>query len=402
MRLWLAKHRLLYIGDVPVEASYHGSALLHRFLSDYPPERLCIVETGTPSLLSRRLPGVNYHSYPIAKQRWLNTRFHPHAMAWFSRVAVRTGPRIGAVVETFDCESVLTVAHGFGWLAAADFAAQRKLPLHVMVHDDWPRVADVKPAFREWIDERFASVYRQARTRFCVSPAMRAAYQERYGVSAEVIYPMRARDAVEFDAPPARVARNGGPFTIAFAGSINSGGYIQALLSLQASLSSIGGRLLIFGPLAAAEAQRAGLQDPHTTVRGLLSATELVTCLREEADALFVPMSFAPQDRTNMTLAFPSKLADCTAVGLPLLIYGPAYCSAVTWARANEGVAEVVDTNEGLTLSAAVARLAADPSRRLALAKRALEVGRQYFAHDAVQQIFDRAIAGAAALRARV
>jgi hypothetical protein len=395
----MAKPRLLYIGDVPVEASYHGSALLHRLLSDYPPERLCIVETATPSVPSRRLSGVNYHSYPIPKQRWLNTRFHQQAMAWFSRVAVRSGPRIGAIVDAFHCERVLTVAHGFGWLAAADFAARRKLPLHLMVHDDWPRVANMKPAFCDWIDARFASVYRQARTRFCVSPAMRSAYEQRYGVSAEVLYPMRERNAVEFEAPPARVARNSRPFTIAFAGSINSTGYVQSLLSLQESLSSIGGRLLIFGPLTADEAARCGLQDAHTTVRGLVSATELMTCLREESDALFVPMSFAPEDRTNMTLAFPSKLADCTAVGLPLLVYGPACCSAVTWAHENEGVAEVVDTTAGLQLSAAVARLAMDPSRRLTLAKRALEVGRRYFAHDAVQQVFDGAITGAAAYK---
>ena len=103
-----------------------------------------------------------------------------------------------------------------------------------------------------------------------------------------------------------------------------------------------------------------------------------------------------------MTLAFPSKLADCTAVGLPLLVYGPACCSAVTWARENEGVAEVVDTNEGLQLSEAVARLALDPSRRLILAKRALEVGRRYFAHDAVQTVFDGAITGVGALQARL
>ena len=398
----MAKPRLLYIGDVPVEASYHGSALLHRLLAEYPPEKLCVVETATPSAPARRLPGVNYHSYPIAKQRWLNTRFHPHAMAWFSRVAARAGPRVATLVEGFDCESVLTVAHGFGWLAAADFAAQRSLPLHLMVHDDWPRVADVKPGFRDWIDERFASVYRQARSRLCVSPAMAATYRQRYGVSGEVIYPMRAQDSAEFAAPSARVGRNDRPFMIAFAGSINSSGYIQALLALQTSLTAIGGRLLIFGPLTAVEARQCGLKEPHTTVRGLLSATELMTCLREEADALFVPMSFAPEDRTNMTLAFPSKLADCTAVGLPLLVYGPAYCSAVTWARENEGVAEVVDTDKGFELSAAVARLAADPSRRFALAKRALEVGGQYFAHDAVQQVFDRAITGATALRARV
>src|SRR6476659_8480785 len=196
----MAKPPLLYIGDVPFEASYHGSALLHRLLAEYPPEKLRVVETATPSVVSRRLESVAYHWSPIAKQRWLNTRFHPHAVAWFSRVAARTGPRVAALVEGFDCESVLTVAHGFGWLAAADFAAQRKVPLHVMVHDDWPRVADVKAAFRDWIDERFASVYRQARSRFCVSAAMAATYQQRYGAPAEVIYPMRARDSVGFTA----------------------------------------------------------------------------------------------------------------------------------------------------------------------------------------------------------
>lgn len=103
-----------------------------------------------------------------------------------------------------------------------------------------------------------------------------------------------------------------------------------------------------------------------------------------------------------MTLAFPSKLADYTAAGLPLLVYGPACCSAVTWARENEGVAEVVDTNDGSHLAAAVARLAVDPSRRLTLARRALEVGRRYFTRDAVQQVFDDALTGAVALQARV
>ena len=44
--------RLLYVGDVPVEASYHGSALLHRLLVNYPPDRLSVIETAMPSLSS--------------------------------------------------------------------------------------------------------------------------------------------------------------------------------------------------------------------------------------------------------------------------------------------------------------------------------------------------------------
>lgn len=399
----MAKPRLVYIGDVPVEASYHGSALLHRLLSAHRPGELCVIETATPSLPARRLPDVEYLSYPIAKQRLLNTRFHPHAVAWVSRVAARMGARIGAIVDGFECECVLTVAHGFGWLAAADFAAKAGLPLHLMVHDDWPRVAHARSAFRVWLDERFAHVCRQAHSVLCVSPAMCATYAARYRVSAEVIYPVRAMNSARFAAPPSRVNENQErPFTIAFAGTINSSGYIQALLALQEAVTSIDGRLLIFGPLTADEAQRCGLNDPHTTVRGLLSATELMARLREEVDALFVPMSFAPEDRTNMELAFPSKLADFTAVGLPLIIYGPPYCSAVTWARDNSGVAEVVDRESGTDLAHALARLATDPARRLALANRALEVGERYFAYDAVQQVFDRAIACAPALRARV
>lgn len=369
--------RLLYVGDVPVEASYHGSALLHRLLSDYPQDRLTVIETATESDPARRLPKVNYISHPIGKARWLNTRFHPYVVAWFTQAGERQAPKILQSVNGTGFESVLTVAHGFGWLAAADIASKRKVPLHLIVHDDWPRVADVAPQFRQWLDERFANVYRQAQSRLCVSPAMSRSYEERYGEPAQVIYPSRAADCPDFDAPPVNDDK---PFTIAFAGTINSDGYIEALSALQNALKPVGGRLLIFGP------SQFGLDDPNTENRGLVSSSELLTRLREEAHALFVPMSFAGCDRVNMQMAFPSKLADYTATGLPLLIYGPAYCSAVVWARENQGVAEVVEDKAGLTN--AINRLANDPSHRVALGKRALAVGREYFTHACAQQVF--------------
>src|SRR5215216_8087296 len=137
--------RMLYVGDVPVEASYHGSAFLHRLLSDYPQERLTVIETATRSDPALRLPNVNYISHPIGKARWLNTRFHPYAVAWFTQAGKRLAPRIAQSLNGAGVESVLTVAHGFGWLAAANIANKRGVPLHLIVHDDWPRVADVAP-----------------------------------------------------------------------------------------------------------------------------------------------------------------------------------------------------------------------------------------------------------------
>ena len=376
--------RLLYVGDVPVEASYHGSALLHRLLSDYPHDRLTVIETATESVPARRLPKVNYISHPIGKARWLNTRFHPYAVAWFTHSGKRLAPKIVQSVNGGGFERVLTVAHGFGWLAAAEIASKRKVPLHLIVHDDWPRVADVSPRFRRKLEERFASVYRQAQSRLCVSSAMTRFYEERYGEPAQVIYPSRAPNCPTFDAPPAHLSNNDKPFTIAFAGTINSKGYIQTLSALQNALKPVGGRLLIFGPT------QFGLNHPNTENCGLLSSAELLIRLRDEADALFVPMSFDERDRINMEMAFPSKLADYTATGLPLLIYGPTYCSAVIWARENPGVAEVVETESELRDSAA--RLAANPDTRVALGKRALEIGRRYFTHDRAQQVFNRSL----------
>jgi len=157
------------------------------------------------------------------------------------------------------------------------------------------------------------------------------------------------------------------------------------LRAVQKALRPVSGRLLIFGPLSAEVAQQVGLSDPNTTICGLLRSDQLLARLREEADALFVPMSFAVVDRSNMEMAFPSKLADYTATGLPLLIYGPTYCSAVIWARDNPGVAEVVESESGL--SSAVASLAQHPEHRLAIGTRVLEVGRQYFSYARVQQV---------------
>ena len=384
---------LLYVGDVPVESTYYGSALLHRLLTGYPAGKLTILETGPPSQPSKRLPHATYVSYPIFRQRWLNTRFHPQVSVWYSHRGTRIAPKVAASLNGTQFDSILTVAHGFGWLAAAQMAERRKVPLHLVVYDDWPRAAHVPAAFRNWLDQRFACVYRQAQSRICISPAMQRNYEMRYGPTAEVVYPSRAADLPRFAEPPERLARNGHQFTIAFAGTINSVGYTQALMALSHALNRVDGRLLIFGPLTVEQARQTGLDLPNVTVGGMLSWPELMTSLRDEADALFVPMSFDEADRSNMELGFPSKLADCTAVGVPLLIYGPTYCSAVRWATENPGVAEIVEEQEGL--GEVVQRLTRDPALRQSLGKRALEVGAKYFAFETVQAVFNRALMSA-------
>lgn len=387
--------RLLYLGDVPVESSYHGSALIYRLLQNYPAEKLRIIEGNLRnSLPERRLTGVKYNSVTVGWKRPLYTRFNRWAHLAYSLNARGKADAVEQALGDFQPEAVLTVAHDFLWLTAARYAQKHSLPLHLICHDDWPRLASVPALFRGWLEKKFSQVYRQAASRLCVSPYMVEEYERRYGVKGTVLYPSRAADAVKFNAPPERLMNNQESLTVAFAGTINSTGYVKALQLLAQSLEKTGGQLLIFGPLTETEATRAGLNRSNIKLCGMLSSSDLIHQLRAVADVLFIPMSFAPNDREYSALSFPSKLTDYTAVGLPLLIYGPDYCSAARWARENHNIAEVV-TEESVAALDQSLRGLRQPGQRMALAEMAMKKGSEFFSNVSAERVFASGLVGA-------
>lgn len=386
--------RLVYLGDVPVESSYHGSALLYRLLQNYPPEKLRIVETNLMrSLPERRLRAVTYAELRLGWRRLLYSRFSPGYRAWLTWRAAGYSHRLPGLLDGFQPQAVLTVTHGFAWRTAARFAADHQLPLHLICHDDLPRCSGLPGTLEGWLDREFGRTYRQAVSRLCVSPFMRDAYREHYGVPGEVLYPLRASDCPDHVAPPERLRETQPTLSGAYAGSINSEGYARAVRQLAISLAALGGRLLLFGPFRPEEIKSRGLDLPNVLACGLVPFRELIERCRAEADFLCVPMSFDADDRPNMELSFPSKLTDYTAAGLPLLICGPAYCSAARWARENPGVAEITESEDVGELGQALNRLA-DSARRLELGAKALVVGKKYFSHEAVLRVFYSALQG--------
>ena len=383
--------RLLYLGDVPVEASYHGSALLYRLLQGYPADRLSIVEGNLfRARTDRRLPGVLHHTLRVGTPRLLNTRFHDWYSRWLLMGAGRRAAMVPPLLGAFTPDAVLTVAHGYSWVTAAQLAKDARLPLYLIVHDDWPRIAS--PSMQPAVDRAFAAVYRQAAVRWCTSPFMKEDYQRRYGVTGRVLLPYRAADAPVFSGIAERLSSPGHAPVFAFAGTINSAGYARLLRSVAERIAPRHGELLIFGPLDGPQAAAWGLDLPNIRLGGLLKSDELLLRLCAEADVLFVPMSFAPEDHANMRMGFPSKLTDYTAVGLPLLIAGPADCSAVRWANEHPGVAEVVTEAEPDALGPAIDRLCGDSAHRVVLAQTAQQVGSRDFSAATAAAAFQSAL----------
>jgi len=385
--------RLLYVGDVPVEATVAGAALIYRLFDGYPAERLTIFQSSLPVVRApdKRLPGVTYHEFPVGSRRLLDSR----VSGWYAAVLLATAEaRASGIAARISSrvDGIVTVAHGYSWLTAARLSATLGVPLHMVLHDDCIATTGIAAPLRGYAERLFATALSAAATRFSASPGMQEHCRASYGVSSELLLPMRARDAIVFDAPPAADMRRGEPFTAAYAGSL-SAGYVPVIERLWDSLRDSGGRLLIF-TADASPALRARLTgaDFHPFV----SARDLPAMLRERADALFVPMSFAGSDAENMRLGFPSKLADLTAVGLPIVIAGPENCSAVRWARQHAGVALVVTTLADGSLADALIALANDEGLRGRLAREALRVGAICFDHHHAQQRFFAAMDGIA------
>lgn len=376
--------RLLYIADTPVEASCHGSTLIHRLLSDYPADRLRIIEIGNQSDPERRLVPGDYHHcpLPVLLQRLLTTRFRPWAQWALTRFSRQALSRADDLIGEFQPEAVLTVMHGYGWMKAHDLAAKYFLPLHCVVHDDWPCM--YRGPGKSFVAREFGECYRAARSRFCVSEAMVDEYALRYGCQGSVLLPSRAAGVVGVAPPPERTNPDKS-LTIAFAGSVNGRGYVKTLLTLANRLAAQSGTLQIYGPLSESAANQTGLLLPNVKICGLVNSSELVETLQRNADVLFVPMSFEAEDRINMTIAFPSKLADCTLTGLPLLIYGPEYSSAVRFAKEHRGLGEVVSTTATAELDAALTRLR-DPSYRRELGQSSLVIGNDHFSLSTAQK----------------
>jgi len=381
--------RLMYIGDVPVESTVAGSALIYRLLQDYPVDRLCIVEGNiATSQIDKRLPQVAYNSVSVGIKRLLNSRFVFLYTSFLLLTAKWRSHQLKKLIKTFKPEAILTVAHGLSWITAAELARKYNLPLHLIIHDEWTSYTAVIAPLKNRIKKVFGDIYRQADSQLCVSPYMREYYEKQYGVKGVVLYPSRAKDIPVFKSPSENLNTSSNSLVFAYAGSISSKSYANSIVDLAKGLEKVGHKLIIYSPLSEESIEQFGLKQFNVTTRSLIPSRKLIYTLREEADVLFVPMSFDDDERPNMEMSFPSKLTDYTVIGLPLLIWGPNYCSAVLWAKENPEVAEVVESEESTNLLYSIRKLTESIEYRRNLATNALIIGSNYFSHSKVIQRF--------------
>ncbi|HEX8028521.1 MAG TPA: glycosyltransferase, partial [Vicinamibacterales bacterium] len=270
--------RLLYIGDVSVADTMAGEALLYRLLQFYPPEKLsviCAVRPGMP-----KLPGVEYHHWGLAWPRLLHSRVAEEYVLWHAWRYYKVPAAIARIASTFKAEAILSISHVSAWLAAWQLSADRKLPLHLIAHDDFVYASRFPAWARPWATEKFGDAYRAAAGRYCISDTMAESYRQRFGVDARVIFPAH-KGARDFGGVSTRLDSDG-PLTFAYGGSINSATDLNQIIVFARAANARGHRLLAFTPQHALLAERARAASAAIETHAPIHSDELAARLRAE------------------------------------------------------------------------------------------------------------------------
>jgi len=376
--------RLAVIGEVFPDRTTSGGLLLYRLLRTYPPDRLLVVYNPDQADQNpaTRLPGVSYRPVRYRIPRAIRNRFNP---AWPAGSALYVGRGLWGVkeaVDDFGPEAVLGVTQWFLWLAGAALARRRRIPLHLILHDEWtasmcgPGRFGLVHCGMRWVMRR---AYRQARSRLCVSPGMAEQSERWFGSPGRVLYPSRGDDS---PIPVVRIRQSwAGPPVVAFAGQVQlyQGGVVNLLRRMAEVVAALGGRLDLYTRTSVDRLAAAGLILPTVRVAGFFPAAEMAERVAATAHILFLPASFRPEEKLDTSTLFPSKLADYTAIGLPILVWGPVYSSAARWAKENPDAAILVTGEDPGPIQSAVCRLTAEPGCAARLAAAAIEAGNRCF-----------------------
>jgi len=282
------------------------------------------------------------------------------------------------LVHSFRPDVLLTVAHGWWHMEARRVAKEFNLPLVSFFQDWWPDFPDVPAAFRFRVEREFCRTCAESAVAICVSDGMRRELGEPQ--NALVLHDIPSVTRSESSMPDFKL-----PLRVVYFGNLAEyGPLIES--ALRALKGSDRVRLEIFGP---SPVWTSGAEDEFRSCgvyRGFIPSDQLAESLQHFQAALVV-MSFAPPHRRRMTTSFPSKLIDATQLSLPVVVWGPEYCSAVKWARKGNRAFCVTDPNP-LALREKLEELVVSPSELRRLAKSASDAAAGDFNYERIQLQF--------------
>lgn len=350
--------QILFVCDFPPSNHQGGSILASRLLTDYPANSLTILAGTTGFNASPREGRMDrlHVLFPTNNEtgRWGLGRLKT-AINWLLLPVLTL-----AIVWQIRMKKIkvsITIAHGYFFIAAALAAWLTSTRLILIVHDDWVTATNLSSYVLKHLSARlFWIAARRADHVYAVSQTMQALLKETYNVESELQLP--ATEPFDLIEAGQTTGESNHSLRMVYSGICHGANIdgLNTLVNLLKSEALLGvgitsWELHLYSNNTLEEAHRYGWQHPAIMIHGWVPQGDLRRGLLR-ADILFIPLSFAEDQRYFVERSFPSKTADYLACGKPILIRAPGYSSLVEYAKPL-GFAEVVEepSEEGLLRS---------------------------------------------------
>ena len=358
-----------------------GAILLFRLLESWPSERLTVY--GPPPPAGAGILRCAYHQFRPATEKLHYSRFAPLAppLSWILPIGepACSLPRNSVVLSVMQSSAYYRSA----WAVAR----RNEVPLALIIHDDPEEIEPVKWWSRGMLRHFNARTFRAAKVRFCISPQMCASLEARYGAKSALLYPNRSRKIIARRKDLNFALRRKSGLVIGYAGTL-AYGYGQRLEQLLPMLRRHGVILRIYSrqrPWFVADGvEYAGGEPDHVWPR-----------VQADCDAVILP--YAGPEHGHATLYethFPSKLPEYLALGMPVIITGPAYATGVQWGLGHPDACIVVANEAPETWRPVLARLSTQAHYRCELAENARAAANGEFDPDQIETFFTTTLRG--------
>jgi len=373
---------MLYVCDFPPANKGGGDTLLMRLLEGYPADSLLLAVShrradDIPQGPFHACEYLGLHEFTGRKRHGmaqllllldrLLIPFHALRLAWYAR--------------KWKPEIILTVAHGYLFLAAHLCAVLCRLPVVMIVHDDWAELERYVRLFRPLLKPLFRWSLRRSAHLYAVSEAMVEHLKKTYGVNATLQLPATFPSDPPPEPRPPRSPSE--PVRILYAGMIYNTVFESLDLLAKTLLRRSNNnsdpqpavQLHIYSPLSQDELDKFGWTSPVVQAKGWVDPRTLRPVL-EAADILFLPISFANGGGCYASTSFPSKVADYLAAGRPILVLAPESAAAAQYLQ-RHGCAIVLSALQEGPLGEAIQRFLLDATYVADLSRRSLQLFHQ-------------------------
>lgn len=322
-------------------------------------------------------------SMPAAAQRFAQiSRCGLHAAARTLNSFMPPLPdqvEIDSEIQAHKPDLILSVAHGWYFLAAAAATKRHGIPLVLWCQDWWPDFPQVAPIARKRVRDSLLRVCQQAKQIICISKGM----HEAIGAppNSVVLHDLPSKVSPD-QAQPKRAI----PYRVIYGGNIGEYG---PMVGEAAANCLRGGKVRIDvygGPRPGWSGEIARRLREADAFHGLFRSGAFLERIRE-SHAVLITQPFTADAAHRMRTCFPSKLIEMAQLHKPMIIWGPEYGSAVRWARERNSALCITDPSPEAVRRKAEA-LAEDPEQHEHLSRASAEAAARDFNPDKIREAF--------------